>query len=83
MGSAPEPPYSPDLTPSDYHLFGSLEEHTRGQHYENEAIQQTAHMAVKYFNGLLPQWQIQACVALGEIPGSFWGFHTTGMGHLQ
>ena len=28
----PHPPYSPDLAPSDYHLFGKLKEHLRGNH---------------------------------------------------
>ena len=27
------PPYSPDLAPSDYHLFGPLKEGVRGQHF--------------------------------------------------
>jgi histone-lysine N-methyltransferase SETMAR len=26
------PPYSPDLAPSDYHLFGPLKDHLRGYH---------------------------------------------------
>jgi hypothetical protein len=35
------PPYSPDLTPSDYHLFGPLKDHLRGHHYEtDEAVQE-------------------------------------------
>jgi len=36
----PHPPYSPDLAPSDYHLFGFVKNQMRGQHYEmNEALQ--------------------------------------------
>ena len=36
----PHPPYSPDLAPSDYHLFGFVKNHMRDQHYEtNEALQ--------------------------------------------
>jgi hypothetical protein len=32
------PPYSPNLAPSDYHLFGPLKNHLTGHHYEiNEA----------------------------------------------
>lgn len=30
------PPYSPDLAPSDYHLFGPLKEHLRGKHFRND-----------------------------------------------
>ena len=38
------PPYSPDLAPSDYHLFGFVKNQMRGQHYEtNEAL----HAAVR------------------------------------
>jgi transposase len=35
------PPYSPDFAPSDYYLFGSLEDHLRSNHYEtDEAVQE-------------------------------------------
>jgi hypothetical protein len=35
------PPYSPDLVPSVYHLFGSLKNHLRGKHYQtDEAVQE-------------------------------------------
>ena len=30
------PPYSPDLAPTDYHLFRSLSNHMRGVTFENE-----------------------------------------------
>lgn len=30
------PPYSPDLAPSDYHLFRGLEHFLRGQQFEND-----------------------------------------------
>ena len=29
----PHPPYSPDLAPSDFHLFGPLKEFLGGQHF--------------------------------------------------
>jgi GTP cyclohydrolase I len=36
----PHPPYSPDLTPSDYYLFSIVKNQIRGQLYEtNEALQ--------------------------------------------
>ena len=37
----PHPPYSPDLAPSDYHLFGALQEHPGGKRFRNneEVIQ--------------------------------------------
>jgi hypothetical protein len=35
------PPYSLDLAPSDYNLFGPLKYHLRGHHYEtDEAVQE-------------------------------------------
>ena len=35
----PHPPYSPDLAPSDYHLFRSLQKHLNGKTFDsNEAI---------------------------------------------
>ncbi|GFR73167.1 histone-lysine N-methyltransferase SETMAR [Elysia marginata] len=32
----PHPSYSPDLAPSDYHLFGPMKQALRGKHYEND-----------------------------------------------
>jgi len=38
----PHPFYSPDLAPSDYHLFGFVKDQLHGQHYETtEAIQKS------------------------------------------
>ena len=35
----PHPPYSPDLAPSDFHLFGPLKEALRGQRFpDNDAV---------------------------------------------
>ena len=35
----PYPPYSPDLSPSDYHLFRSLQNHSNGKaFYSNENV---------------------------------------------
>jgi hypothetical protein len=33
----PHPPYSPDLAPSDYHLFRSLSNNLRGISFNNDA----------------------------------------------
>jgi hypothetical protein len=30
------PPYSPDLAPSDFHLFGPMKEHLRGQKFADD-----------------------------------------------
>jgi hypothetical protein len=32
----PHPPYSPDLAPLDFHLFGSLKNALRGTHFEDD-----------------------------------------------
>ncbi len=32
----PHPPYSPDLAPTDYHLFHSLANHLREKNFNNE-----------------------------------------------
>lgn len=32
----PHPPYSPDIAPSDYHLFRSLQSHLKGKSFEDE-----------------------------------------------
>jgi transposase len=32
----PHPPYSPDLAPSDYHLFRSLSNNLRGVYFNND-----------------------------------------------
>lgn len=36
LGGDVHPPYSPDLAPSDYHLFRSLENSLRGKKFQNE-----------------------------------------------
>jgi len=37
----PHPPYSPDLAPSDFHLFGPMKDRLNGQHFpSNDAIVQ-------------------------------------------
>jgi transposase len=60
-------PYSPDLVPSDYHLFGPLKDHLRGHHYEtDEAVQETVRSWLRgagtdlYLRGIfkiLQRWQ--------------------------
>jgi histone-lysine N-methyltransferase SETMAR len=36
----PHPPHSPDLTPSDFHLFPKMKTHLRGQRFQsNEDVQ--------------------------------------------
>jgi histone-lysine N-methyltransferase SETMAR len=36
MNHPPPPPYSPDLAPSDFHLFLHLKKFLAGQHFNND-----------------------------------------------
>ena len=38
----PHPPYSPDLAPSDYHLFGPMKEKLRNNRHGNDNEVKTA-----------------------------------------
>ena len=38
----PHRPYSPDLAPSDYHLFSPIKEGLRGKHYASDEEVKTA-----------------------------------------
>jgi transposase len=35
LGRAPHPPYSPDLAPSDFFVFGYLKEHMKGTRFND------------------------------------------------
>jgi hypothetical protein len=52
-----QPPYSLDLAPSDYHLFGSLREHLDGKRFCNneEVIQGCSRVATLATKRLLPE----------------------------
>ncbi|GFO03741.1 mariner transposase [Plakobranchus ocellatus] len=36
LTTLPHPAYSPDLAPSDYHLFSQLKKYLKGHHYDND-----------------------------------------------
>lgn len=44
------PPYSPDLAPSDYHLFPDLKKHLGGTHFANE--EELKEEVLSYLRGL-------------------------------
>jgi histone-lysine N-methyltransferase SETMAR len=46
----PHPPYSPDLAPSDYHLFPNLKEHFGGQRFSTD--DEVKDEVTRYLNGL-------------------------------
>jgi len=41
-----QPSYSPDLAPSDYHLFGFVKDQLRGRYETTEAIQKAVHQCL-------------------------------------
>ena len=69
----PHPPYSPDLAPSDYHLFANLKKPLRGKHFANIdeikiAVHQWFSETPKEFyetgiRNLTKRWE--KCVAIG------------------
>jgi len=69
----PHPPYSPDLAPSDFHLFGPMKDGLRGQHFPSkdavvQAVKQWATSAGADFyecgmQALVHHWQ--KCIANG------------------
>ena len=61
-------PYSPDLVPSDYHLFGFVKNQMRGQNYEtNEALQTAVRQCLRAGGTeLYPQGNIQTSRTVGK-----------------
>jgi transposase len=41
------PPYSPDLAPSDFHLFGHMKEHLRGQKFADDEVMEAVQSWLK------------------------------------
>ncbi|EYB98889.1 hypothetical protein Y032_0127g1403 [Ancylostoma ceylanicum] len=50
----PHPAYSPDLAPSDYHLFRALELHLREKKFDNQT--QLENQISSFFDSQLPQF---------------------------
>lgn len=50
----PHPPYSPDLAPSDYHLFPNLKEHLGGQRFSSD--EEVKEEVERYLNSLAVDW---------------------------
>jgi len=50
----PHPPYSPDLAPSDYHLFLSLSNHLRGKQFQDE--EDLKKFLREFFNSKSPEF---------------------------
>ncbi|XP_015433590.1 PREDICTED: histone-lysine N-methyltransferase SETMAR-like [Dufourea novaeangliae] len=48
------PPYSPDLAPSDYHLFPKLKEHLAGTRFNND--DEVKDEVQRFLNGMAASW---------------------------
>jgi histone-lysine N-methyltransferase SETMAR len=58
------PPYSPDLAPSDYHLFRSMEHFLRGREFED--IDQVEAACQEFFNSKEPIFYRLGIELLGQ-----------------
>jgi transposase len=62
------PPYSPDLSPSDYHLFGPLKYNLRGHHYETEeAVRKPCEAGCEELERTLPQRHLEDSAPLSAM----------------
>ena len=60
----PHPPYSPDIAPSDYYLFRSLQNYLNGQEFKNE---ETIKEAISTFiDSKRPEFYRKGIEALSE-----------------
>jgi hypothetical protein len=61
----PHPPYSPDLAPSDFHLFESMKDGLHGQHFPSyDAVVPTVkHWATSAGADFYERWRM--CIANG------------------
>jgi histone-lysine N-methyltransferase SETMAR len=69
----PQPPYSPDLAPCDFFLFGYLKQHLEGKHFtrEDQVIAAVRgffdKIPLQMFQNVMDDWQYQLrrCIQLG------------------
>lgn len=59
------PPYSPDLAPSDYHLFRSMEHHLRNKKFRNE--NELENSLISFFNSKDPEFYHRGIHLLPEM----------------
>ena len=60
----PHPPYSPDLAPSDYWLFGPLKQHLRGRRYDT--IQEVGQVVHRWLRERLEGWFADGILRLSD-----------------
>ncbi|UYV75327.1 H3F3C [Cordylochernes scorpioides] len=64
------PPYSPDLAPSDFHLFPALKLHLGGKHFANNDGGKP--LATKTGHGLVQQWYQEIATTVPKMFGQKW-----------
>jgi transposase len=70
----PQPPYSPDLAPCDFFLFGSLKQRLEGKHFTREdqviaAVREVFDkIPLQTFQNMMDDWQygLRRCIQLGR-----------------
>ncbi|UYV77404.1 hypothetical protein LAZ67_15000883 [Cordylochernes scorpioides] len=69
------PPYSPDLAPSDFHLFPALELHLEGKHFANDdEVQAEANHWLRIGHALVQQWYQKIATTVPKMFGQKWEF---------
>jgi transposase len=69
----PQPPYSPDLAPCDFFLFGYLKRHLEGKHFTREdqviavVMEVSDKIPLQTFQNAMDDWQyrLRRCIQLG------------------
>lgn len=61
----PHPPYSPDLAPSDYHLFSDLKKYVRGRHFRSRSSLGSA--VYQWSQKLDRQWLLEGILQLPKL----------------
>jgi len=63
------PPYSPDLAPSDFHLFGPMKDHLRGQKfaYDNEVMEAVQSWLKVTLKSFFSRGHPQACGQMDQV----------------
>ena len=67
----PQPPYSPYLAPSDYHLFGNLKKHPRGRKPDDD--KELTGAAEGWFRSQRRDFYLRGIDQMGQVHQSKWG----------
>jgi hypothetical protein len=68
------PPYSPDLAPSDFHLFGPMKKHLGGRRFATDGeVQQAVMSWLQALDTFLLCWDRCLGVPVGQMLRQVWG----------